>query len=72
MTPATVSDLRGKMFQTKRLMPDAEAREFLRSQRIARVGTVDGNGWPYVVPLVYIYEGGDYLYLHTGATRGTF
>jgi hypothetical protein len=70
MTPATVPDLRGKMFRTKRLMPDAEARDFLRNQKIAHVGTVDGNGWPYVVPLVYIYEGRDYLYLHTGAHQG--
>jgi Pyridoxamine 5'-phosphate oxidase len=72
MTPATVPDLRGKMFRSKRLTPDAEAREFLRNQKIAHVGTVDGNGWPYVVPLVYIYEGGDYLYLHTGAHQGHF
>jgi len=72
MTPANVPDLRGKLFRTKRLMPDAEAREFLRNQKIAHVGTVDGNGWPYVVPLVYIYEGGDYLYLHTGAHQGHF
>lgn len=53
-------------------MPDAEAREFLRHQKIAHAGTVDGNGWPYVVPLVYIYEGGESLYLHTGAHQGHF
>jgi nitroimidazol reductase NimA-like FMN-containing flavoprotein (pyridoxamine 5'-phosphate oxidase superfamily) len=72
MTPATVPDLRGKMFRAKRLMSDAEAREFLHNQKIAHVGMVDGNGWPYVVPLVYIYEGGDYVYLHTGAHQGHF
>jgi len=60
------------MFRSKRLMPDEGAREFLRKQKIAHVGTVDGKGWPYVVPLVYVYEEGDYLYLHTGAHQGHF
>ena len=46
MSSPAVPDLRGKMFRSKRLMPDAEAREFLRKQRIAHVGTADGNGWP--------------------------
>ena len=64
--------LKGQMFRRKRQMPDAEAREFLRGRMIAHVGTVDANGWPYVVPLVYVYEGGDVLYLHTGAHQGHF
>ncbi|HLI64676.1 MAG TPA: pyridoxamine 5'-phosphate oxidase family protein [Terriglobales bacterium] len=67
-----VIDPRGRMFRSKRQMPDAEAREFLRHQATAHVGTVGANGWPYVVPLVYIYEGGDRLYLHTGAHQGHF
>ena len=66
------SDLRGGMHRNQRLMPDAEAREFLRKQKIAHVGTVDAAGWPYVVPLVYIYESGDKLYLHTGDHQGHF
>jgi len=64
--------MRGRMFRSKRQMPDAEARDFLRRQMSAHVGTVDANGWPYVVPLVYVYEGGDFLYLHTGAHQGHF
>ena len=72
MTSTEIPDLRGRMFRAKRQMPDAEAREFLRRQMTAHVGTVDANGWPYVVPLVYIYVGGDYLYLHTGAHQGHF
>lgn len=65
-------DLRGRMFREKRQMPDADTREFLRRQRVAHVGSVDTNGWPYVVPLIYIYEGGDLLYVHTGDHRGHF
>ena len=53
---STVADMRGQMFRAKRHMPDAGAREFLRQQMTAHVGTVDANGWPYVVPLVYVYE----------------
>lgn len=55
------ADLRGHMFRAKRQMPEDEAQQFLRKQMTAHVGTVDANGWPYVVPLVYIYEAGDLL-----------
>jgi nitroimidazol reductase NimA-like FMN-containing flavoprotein (pyridoxamine 5'-phosphate oxidase superfamily) len=65
-------DRRGDMHRIKRLMDDGEARAFLRRQKVAHVGTVDGNGWPYVVPLIYIYEGGDSLFVHTGAHEGHF
>jgi hypothetical protein len=65
-------DLRGQMFRSKRQMPDAQAHDFLRGRMTAHVGTVDANGWPYVVPLVYAYEEGDLLYLHTGAHQGHF
>ena len=67
-----VADPRGQMYRNKRQMPDAEAREFLRGRITANVDTVGWNGWPYVVPLVYIYEEGDLLYLHTGAHQGHF
>ena len=33
-------DLRGKMIRSKRLMPDADAREFLRKQKIAHVDEI--------------------------------
>lgn len=35
-------------------MADADAREFLRGHMTAHVGTVDADGWPYVLPLVYV------------------
>lgn len=69
---AAAADLRGQMFRAKRQMPEGQAQEFLRQQMTAHVGTVDANGWPYVVPLVYIYEAGDLLYLHTGGHQGHF
>lgn len=66
------TDLRGRMFRAKRKMSDEDTQEFLGQQTTANVGTIGANGWPYVVPLVYIYEGGDLLYLHTGAHQGHF
>ena len=63
-------DLRGQMFRSQRQMPDADARQFLSEQKIANIGTVDGNGWPYVVPLAFIYEGTDELWFHTGWHEG--
>ena len=66
------TDLRGKMIRAARQMPEQETRAFLAGQKIAHVGTVDGNGWPYVVPLAYIYLGGDILWVHTGAHQGHF
>lgn len=64
--------LRGRMYRHQRQMPDEEAREFLRRQKIAHVGVIDPQGWPYVVPLVFVYEGGEQLYLHTGSHPGHF
>ncbi len=64
--------LRGQVHRKQRQLPDEKARDFLRRQGVAHVATVDSEGWPYVIPLVYIYEGGDILYLHTGAHQGHF
>ncbi len=72
MDKAESGPRRGQMRRKKRQMPDDQLRAFLRAGRIAHVGTVDPDGWPYVVPLVYVYEGGDLFYLHTGALGGQF
>ncbi len=58
---------RGQMYRSQRQLPDTETRAFLRQQKVAHVATADAEGWPYVIPLVFIYEGGDILYVHTGA-----
>jgi uncharacterized protein len=69
MSTSTV-DLRGKMFRAQRQMPDSDARQFLAQQKIAHIGTVDANGWPYVVPESFIYEGTEELWFHTGGHKG--
>jgi uncharacterized protein len=66
------TDHRGKMVRNDRLMPESETRAFLRQHSLAHVGTTDAAGWPYVVALMYVYEEGDLLYLHTGPHQGHF
>jgi nitroimidazol reductase NimA-like FMN-containing flavoprotein (pyridoxamine 5'-phosphate oxidase superfamily) len=65
-------DLRGKMHRAKRQMPSEDVKEYLRSRKVAHVATKDAQGWPYITPLVYIYEDGDLLYLHSGDNQGHF
>lgn len=70
MTGNAQPSLRGRT--RRRDMPEAEARQFLKEQSVAHVATVGADGWPYVIPLVYVYEGGDVIYLHTGSRPGHF
>jgi nitroimidazol reductase NimA-like FMN-containing flavoprotein (pyridoxamine 5'-phosphate oxidase superfamily) len=65
-------DHRGRMVRSDRQMSDQDCRAYLRQQCMAHVGTSDPSGWPYVVPLMYVYEGGDLLYVHTGPHQGHF
>src|SRR5579864_7586737 len=52
---------RGRMVRSDRQMSDDDTRAYLREQYVAHVGTSDASGWPYVVPLMYVYEAGDLL-----------
>jgi nitroimidazol reductase NimA-like FMN-containing flavoprotein (pyridoxamine 5'-phosphate oxidase superfamily) len=63
---------RGEMVRSDRQMLDKDTREFLCQHAVAHVGTTDASGWPYVVALMYVYEKGDLLYLHTGPHQGHF
>jgi len=60
------------MVRSDRQMSDQDTREFLRQQSVAHVGTSDAFAWPYVVPLMYVYEDGELLHLHTGPHQGHF
>ena len=72
MATSQLNPHRGRMVRSERQMEDQQAREFLRRQTVIHAGTCDASGWPYVVPLMYVYEGGDLLYLHTGNHQGHF
>jgi len=69
---AEAKEHRGRMVRSDRQIADQEARDFLRQHAVAHVGTCDASGWPYVVPLMYVYEEGELLYLHTGPHQGHF
>ncbi len=60
------------MVRGDRQMPEQDTRKFLREHAVAHVGTTDASGWPYVVALMYVYEEGNLLYLHTGPHQGHF
>jgi uncharacterized protein len=66
----TTTDLRGQMFRNMRQMPDADARSFLRQQKIGYIGSTDAHSHPYVVPMTFIYDIGDELWFHTGPHQG--
>lgn len=61
--------MKGVVSNAKRQMSEAEVVDFLKQGKVAHVGTVDETGYPYVIPLIYVYEGGNKLYLHTGNLR---
>ncbi|GBD17594.1 hypothetical protein HRbin27_00076 [bacterium HR27] len=65
-------DYRGRVRRVKRLMADAEARRWLQQRQVLHVATAGPDGWPYVIPLVFYYPGGETLYFHTGAQEGHF
>ncbi|WP_397536335.1 pyridoxamine 5'-phosphate oxidase family protein [Rummeliibacillus pycnus] len=55
--------------QNKRVeISDEEAKHFLKMAKVAHVATVDEEGFPYVIPLIYIFEEGK-VYLHIGNIR---
>jgi nitroimidazol reductase NimA-like FMN-containing flavoprotein (pyridoxamine 5'-phosphate oxidase superfamily) len=41
-----------------------EIEDVLRNEVIGRIGFVS-DGWPCVVPITYVYDGGDYVYFHS-------
>lgn len=50
-------------------MPEARAREVLERGFSGRLGTSDPDGWPYVVPLLYVCEGNS-VHIHTARAEG--
>lgn len=61
--------MRGILNNPKRAIEEKDAYEFLKQAKVAHVGTVDQEGYPYVIPLVFVYVEGNKLYLHIGNLR---
>jgi uncharacterized protein len=54
-----------------KLMTDERALAFLASGLCGRIASVGADGWPYCVPLLYVWAGGEVL-VHNPAARGHF
>jgi len=52
-----------------KLMPEAAAREALARGFAGRLGTVGADGWPYVVPLLYVWMNGE-IWVHNTRAPG--
>jgi len=52
-----------------KVMSDAAAREFLAASRCGRLATVGPDGWPYAVPLLYVWMDGQ-IYVHNSRAPG--
>ena len=52
-----------------KIMPEGHARDLLAGGFAGRLGTVGPDGWPYVVPLLYVLMDGQ-IYVHNTAARG--
>lgn len=52
-------------------MSEAEAREFLSQAFCMRIATIGDDGWPYVLPMLFVMLDGEAV-MHTTAARGHF
>jgi len=55
--------------RTDKVMPEAVAHEVLERGFCGRLSTVGPDGWPYIVPLLYIVRDGA-IWVHNTAARG--
>src|SRR5262249_27996321 len=55
--------------RTDKRMPEARVREMLEGAYAGRLATVGPDGWPYVVPLLYVWKDGE-IWVHNTQARG--
>ena len=46
--------------RTDRLLSDGQVRDTLSRAYSGRLATVDPDGWPYIVPLLYVWSNEEY------------
>lgn len=64
-------EVRGQLRRADKVMSDSEVQEFLRTAFCGRTATVGADGFPYVVPNLFVWHEG-VVWLHTGRTNGHF
>ena len=52
-----------------KLMPEARVRELVERGYAGRLATVGADGWPYVVPLLYVWKDGE-IWTHNTRVEG--
>lgn len=62
---------RGEVRRGDKIMSAEEVRAFLASARCGRTATVGADGYPYVVPNLFVWMD-ERIYLHTARLRGHF
>lgn len=55
--------------RTDKQMPEARLRELLERGFCSRLASVGADGWPYVVPLLYVLRGEE-IWVHNTRARG--
>lgn len=55
--------------RTDRVMPEQRALEMLERGFSGRLATVGEDGYPYCIPLLYLWIDGE-VFVHTGAAKG--
>lgn len=56
---------KGILRRQDRALSQEETIALLERASVMRLGTVDGEGWPYVVPLSFVYHDGSVYFHHT-------
>lgn len=51
------------------VMDEDRAKRFLRNGYAGRLATTSPDGWPYVVPLLYVFDD-EVIYMHSAAAKG--
>lgn len=69
-TPETAS-VRGQLRRGDKVMTEAEAHRFLETAFCGRTATVGEDGFPYVVPNLFVWHAGE-VWLHTARGNGHF
>ncbi|MGF1566875.1 MAG: pyridoxamine 5'-phosphate oxidase family protein [Nodosilinea sp.] len=67
----TMVSARGELRQKIWQMTAEDTEKFLQETLVVRVGTVDAEGFPYVVPQLFVYENGR-IWLHQTSAKGHF
>jgi nitroimidazol reductase NimA-like FMN-containing flavoprotein (pyridoxamine 5'-phosphate oxidase superfamily) len=62
---------RGDLRRADKVMSTEEVKEFLASAHCGRTATVGADGYPYVVPNLFVWME-EQIYLHTARVRGHF